>query len=573
MTIEQTKDAASPFDQHHFDYSPWFFWRHASAEEQETQLKLQAEIMAARPGYRIGERSFVSTEAAVQNEVLELGDGCYIAAHVYTSGTLRTGNHCTLNPFCVIRGGTITLGDAVRIGAHTSILAFNHAMADPDLPVHEQPITQKGISIGDDVWIGSHVMIVDGVTVGDKAVIAAGAVVTKDVASGAVVGGNPARLIKWRVPQPTPAAAPRSDDLGERLVAFTLRAKQQAADVLARSWVPELGLFTDRPGRVVTVRAQCDAIEIAAYLTGEAPTQLPAQQQVDRLRGWQDPTTGLVAEIDDQGQQVGELGEGLCGRASSYHVLCVGHALDLLGSSFPEPIHRVAQADAAAVVADLESQPWTTRAWGAGSGADHLGTAMKWNLNHGVRGVPGATEALFGWLDLKCSPVTGMWGAPNAEDGQLQIVNGFYRLTRGTYAQFGIGVPYPERAIDVVLAHTKEQRFFARERQNACNVLDVAHPLWLCAKQTDHRRAEITALATRLLADALQHWTDGLGMGFQAPHPSTASVPATQPGLQGTEMWLAINWLLADLVGLSGLVGYRPRGIHTPEPVVSLPRF
>lgn len=566
----------SPFDRHHYDYSPWSFWRGATAEEQEQQLQLQAAITAARPDYRFGEHVFISTEAAVQNSVLELGDRCYIAAHVYTSGTLRTGSNCTLNPFCVIRGGTITLGDGVRIGAHTSILAFNHGMADPDVEVFRQPMSEKGISIGNDVWIGSNVTIVDGVTVGDKAVIAAGAVVTKDVPSGAVVGGNPARLLKWRVPQPTPATAPRTGsaaDLGDRLVAFTARAKEQSATVLARSWVPELGLFTDRPGRPVTVRAQCDAIEIAAYLTGEAPTQLPATEQVDRLRGWQDPVSGLVAEIDAAGQQLADVGDGLCGRASSYHVLCVGHALDLLGSAFPEPIHRVAEADAAAVVADLASQPWTTRAWGAGSGADHLGTAMKWNLDLGVRGVPGATEALFGWLDLTCSPTTGMWGAPNPEDGDLQIINGFYRLTRGTYAQFGIGVPHPERAIDVVLAHAKEQRFFARDRQNACNVLDVTHPLWLCSRQTDHRRPEITALATRLLSDALTHWTDGLGMGFQAPHPSTAAIVATEPGLQGTEMWLAITWLLADLVGLSELVGYRPRGIHTPEPVVSLPTF
>jgi len=89
----------------------WFFWRNASAEEQERQLKLQAEIVAAREGYRIGERCFISTGAAVQNSVLELGDSSYIAAHVNTSGTLRTGRNCTLNPFCVIRGGTITLGD------------------------------------------------------------------------------------------------------------------------------------------------------------------------------------------------------------------------------------------------------------------------------------------------------------------------------------------------------------------------------------------------------------------------------------------------------------------------------
>lgn len=573
----------SPFDRHHFDYSPWGFWRTGDPLEQQRQVELQAELVQTLANGKIGERCFISELAAVQNSVLVLGDGSYIAAHAYTSGTLRTGHDCTLNAFCVVRGGTITLGDSVRIGAHTSILAFNHGMADPELEVHRQPITEKGISIGNDVWIGSNVVIVDGVTVGDKAVIAAGAVVTKDVPAGAVVGGNPARLIKWRVP-PTGAGSTGSTssraagDLGERLAAFTERAKDQADVVLARSWVPDLGLFTDRPGRDVTVRAQCDAIEIASYLLGTAPTQLPADEQVSQLRGWQDATTGLVPEMDGQGrlqplQPPTDRPGGLCWPASSYHVLCVGHALDLLGSSFAHPIRIVADADAAAIIAELEAQAWTTRAWSSGHNVDMLGTAVKWNLDAGVAGQPGATEALFGWLVAHCDPARGTWGQPGPDDGLLQIVNGFYRLTRGTFAQFGLPVPYPKRAIDTVLTQAQERRFFAAYRQNACNVLDVAHPLWLCARQTDYRNAEITALATRLLSDALGHWTDGQGMGFQAPHPGTSSVPATRPGLQGTEMWLGILWLLADLVGISELVGYRPRGIHTPEPVVCLPHF
>jgi hypothetical protein len=124
--------------------------------------------------------------------------------------------------------------------------------------------------------------------------------------------------------------------------------------------------------------------------------------------------------------------------------------------------------------------------------------------------------------------------------------------------------------VDTVLEHARNPDYFAPERQNACNVLDVAHPLWLAGRQTDHRAAEVRVLATRLLRDLLGHWTDGQGFGFQAPNPSTAALPKTVPGLQGTEMWLAILWLLSDLVGISELVGYRPRGIHRPEPALRL---
>ncbi|GAA3913728.1 hypothetical protein GCM10023084_76880 [Streptomyces lacrimifluminis] len=77
-----------------------------------------------------------------------------------------------------------------------------------------------------------------------------------------------------------------------------------------------------------------------------------------------------------------------------------------------------------------------------------------------------------------------------------------------------------------------------------------------------YRGAEIRAWAERRLTAALATWQDGKGFGFG---PGTAG-PGPEPGLQGTEMWLAIIWLLADLVGRSNHLGYRPRGIHRPEP-------
>ena len=142
-------------------------------------------------------------------------------------------------------------------------------MSDPDVEVFRQPTTSRGISIGDDVWIGSHVVILDGVAVGDKAMIAAGAVVTKDVPPGAVVGGNPARLLRWRVP-PANVASRSVDDLGEQVARWADRARGQLAGILDRSWAPELpgGQFLDRPGRLPSVRAQCDAVEIADLVAG-----------------------------------------------------------------------------------------------------------------------------------------------------------------------------------------------------------------------------------------------------------------------------------------------------------------
>ena len=559
----------SPFDQHPFDYSPWWFWRRASPQEQEEQLALQREL-SGRTGAVLGERVFLSTLAAVQTDRLELGDESYVAAHAYLTGSVVAGRNCTVNAFTVVRGD-VRLGNAVRIGAHTSILAFNHTMADPDVEVFRQPISTRGVTIGDDVWVGSHVVVLDGVTVGDKAVLAAGAVVTKDVPAGAVVGGNPARLLRWRVPPAGTATSAPAGDLGARVSAFAGRAREQVQDVLARSWRPDLqdGLFVDRPGHPVTVRAQCDAVEIADLLLGRAPDQLPAQEQARRLRVLQDPKTGLVPTFDPEGRPLASAAD-LSDGDVCYHVLCVGYALDVLGSGFDHPVHRVAELDAGELVEGLANQPWEGRAWGSGAWVDMLGTALRWNVPRGVRGPAGAAEALFGWLTTQADPRTGMWGTVEGNGGLLQVVNGFYRASRGTFAQFGLPVPYPERVVDTVLEHARNPELFTPDRQNACNVLDVAHPLWLVGRQTDHRAPEVRALATRLLGDLLGHWTDGQGFGFQAPHPATTALPATVPGLQGTEMWLAIAWLLSDLVGVSELLGYRPRGIHRPEPALRL---
>ncbi|MET1006981.1 MAG: acyltransferase, partial [Propionibacteriaceae bacterium] len=396
-----SNDARSPYDTHPYDYSPWWFYRRASEAEIARQQELQAGL---GEGYQLGERVFISELAAVQTDRLELGDESYIAAHAYLTGAVTAGRNCTINAFSVVRG-EISLGDAVRIGAHTSILAFNHTMSDPDVEVFRQPISSRGITIGDDVWVGSHVVILDGVTVGAKAVIAAGAVVTKDVPAGAIVGGNPAKLIRWRVPPVGSVAGAPGDDLGERLVAFLDRARGQAEEVLERSFDRDLpgGQFVDRPGEPVTVRAQCDAIEIADLLLGGPPPQLPVAEQRDRLRRFQDPKGGLVSAFDSEGTQLPAVTDLFDGEAN-YHVLCVGYALDVLGSEFGEPVNLVAEASPAELVEGLEAQPWDSRAWGSGSWADMVGTALRWNVARGVPGATGAAEAVFGWLLTRADP-------------------------------------------------------------------------------------------------------------------------------------------------------------------------
>jgi acetyltransferase-like isoleucine patch superfamily enzyme len=536
-----------------FDFCPWLFWDDATEEDRRAQAEHVAELRG-RMELEVPEKVFISPLAAVYADRLRMGERSYIAAHAYVTDDVTMGDDCTLNPYTVARG-RVVLGDAVRVGAHTSLLGFNHSAA-PDRPVFRQPITSKGIRVGDDVWIGSHVVVLDGVTIGDHAVVGAGSVVTKDVPAWAMVGGNPARPLRdRRTSRPAaPHDAASGDDLARLLSDFADRAREQAEAVLHRCWTGER--YVDRPDAEPTVRAWCDAVEIADLLLG-GPPPVPAREEIVAfLRDRQDPATGLVPEI---GATTSPELDGV----AAYHVLCVGYALDLLGARFAHPVHAVAELGSQELIAALDALDWKRAAWPAGAWVDAVGTGLYRNLTG--FGLRGEIETLFGWLLTRCAQAHGMWGEPDPDAGRLQVVNGFYRLTRGTFAQFGVPLPYPEQAIDTVLAQARDPRYFGPDTGNACNVLDVIHPLWLAGRQTSYRRAEGEAWARERLVRAVRGWHDGAGFSFAL---TRGSGDTRTPGLQGTEMWLAIIWLLADYLGVSDALGYRPRGIHRPEPAV-----
>ena len=122
--------------------------------------------------------------------------------HVYNFRDLphshiTIGANSLIGERSILRGqGGITIGDRVYLAPAVQMLAVNHVYDDPTRPFVEQGITAEGIRVEDDVWLGAGAILCDGVTIGRGAVVAAGAVVTADVAPHTVVGGVPARLLK-----------------------------------------------------------------------------------------------------------------------------------------------------------------------------------------------------------------------------------------------------------------------------------------------------------------------------------------------------------------------------------------
>lgn len=565
------------------DHSPW---RALEGEIPEAVAGSVARVRALRgSGHRVAEGCYVASTAVVDAELFELGERSYLASHVHITGRVRVGADSSVNAFTAVRG-QVVIGDAVRIGASSSILGFDHGFADVEVPVFRQPHTSAGIVIGDDVWIGAHVVVLDGVSIGDHAVIGAGAVVTKDVPAYAVAVGSPARVVRDRRTGDRPnAGGPASGgDRGtgggeaadaDSAVARRLgeAARGELAGILERAFDGES--YRDSPSVAPTVRAHCDAVELAD-LFGGLPAGLSRAEHVDRLRGWQ-RADGVVPPLASSAGGAADVTPPLAPEpgtwpagTSAYHVLAVGYALDLLGGAFAHACVPWLAMEASQVPGALDALDWNEDSWGAGDRVDVVGTAMTWAAEAGWPVPPGARETLVGGLLARQDPVSGLWGRHLPGQGWRQAVNGTYRLVRGTLAQWGIAAGHREAMVDTVLRHARSG-ILAPERVTACDALDVIHLLWWAGSETDggYRREEVGSVARPVLSGALAAWRDGEGAAFAPGGTQMVLASGADPAgtsLQGTEMWLATAWYAADLLGVATELGYRPRGIHRPEP-------
>ena len=106
---------------------------------------------------------------------------------------ITIGKNVFINSGCCFQDqGGIEIGNNVLIGQQVVLATLNHDL----MPEKRANMSPAPIKIGNDVWIGAHATILAGVTIGNGAVVAAGAVVTKDVPANTVVGGVPAKIIK-----------------------------------------------------------------------------------------------------------------------------------------------------------------------------------------------------------------------------------------------------------------------------------------------------------------------------------------------------------------------------------------
>jgi acetyltransferase-like isoleucine patch superfamily enzyme len=134
------------------------------------------------PPYRkfsLGDYSVVESFSCINNAV---GD-------VLIGDHTRIGLHNTII-------GPVKIGDNVNLAQGITVTALNHNFNDPSKRIDEQGVSTSAVNIGNDIWIGANAVILPGVSIGNHSVVAAGAVVTKDVPAHTLVAGVPAKVIK-----------------------------------------------------------------------------------------------------------------------------------------------------------------------------------------------------------------------------------------------------------------------------------------------------------------------------------------------------------------------------------------
>ncbi|WP_313556927.1 acyltransferase, partial [Miniimonas arenae] len=198
-------ESSMPHEGDVVEYAPWHVMNGDAAPAERVANATRVAALRER-GHDVAESAFVARGAVVDARRFALGERSYLAAHVHVRDDVEIGADCSLNVGTEARG-LVRIGDGVRIGARSAILGFDHGFDRVDVPVREQPHTVRGIEIGDDVWLGAHVLVLDGVRIGAHAVVGAGAVVTRDVPAYAVAVGNPARVVRDRRTGQGPEAA------------------------------------------------------------------------------------------------------------------------------------------------------------------------------------------------------------------------------------------------------------------------------------------------------------------------------------------------------------------------------
>ncbi|MDT0576968.1 acyltransferase [Croceicoccus sp. F390] len=154
--------------------SVWWYMRHGALVSRSSRVQLGGDIT-------FGKGAVVKPYTIIQT----------------SGGKVMFGHNCRISSFNHIAAGNadVIVGNDVRTGSHVAIIGTTREYGQRDRLIHKQGYKDKGITIGSDVLIGAHSVLVDGCVIGKGAVIGVGSVVTGKVEPYAIIFGAPAKQI------------------------------------------------------------------------------------------------------------------------------------------------------------------------------------------------------------------------------------------------------------------------------------------------------------------------------------------------------------------------------------------
>ena len=158
-------------------------------------LEISGDVKIGKQVY-IGDQVSLIVEKGAALHIADhsfIGESCYIKCF---GGHIEIGRDVSINSKSFINGcGGVKIGDNTRIGTQSIIIASNHKFDDPDVLVKDA-ITKKGVRLGENIWLGARVTVLDGVQIANDTVIGACSLVTKPLTESGVYVGVPAKKMK-----------------------------------------------------------------------------------------------------------------------------------------------------------------------------------------------------------------------------------------------------------------------------------------------------------------------------------------------------------------------------------------
>ena len=158
-------------------------------------LEISGDVKIGKQVY-IGDQVSLIVEKGAALHIADhsfIGESCYIKCF---GGQIEIGRDVSINSKSFINGcGGVTIGDNTRIGTQSIIIASNHKFDDPNVLVKDA-ITKQGVQLGENIWLGARVTVLDGIQIANDTVIGACSLVTKPLTESGVYVGVPAKKMK-----------------------------------------------------------------------------------------------------------------------------------------------------------------------------------------------------------------------------------------------------------------------------------------------------------------------------------------------------------------------------------------